>query len=54
MIVYVESNFILELAFLRTEHESCTALLDSGESHELRLALPAFSIGETYEGWVRR
>jgi hypothetical protein len=23
MIVYVESNFILELAYLQEEHESC-------------------------------
>jgi predicted nucleic acid-binding protein len=54
MIVYVESSFVLELAFLRTEHEACTTLLDSAESHELRLALPAFSVGETYEALVRR
>jgi hypothetical protein len=37
MIVYVESNFILELA----------------ESNEIELVLPAFSIGESYEAWVR-
>src|SRR4051794_11864984 len=54
MIVYIESNFVLELAFLRSEHEVCTALLASAEAHELRLALPAFSVGETYEVWVRR
>ena len=54
MIVYVESNFILELAFLRNEYEVCTALLNSAEAHGFRLALPAFSVGETYEAWVRR
>jgi hypothetical protein len=27
MIVYVESNFVLELAFLQEEYESCLELL---------------------------
>ena len=54
MIVYVESNFVLELAYLQEEHESCSALLSLSESGDIRLALPAFSIGEPYEAWVRR
>ena len=36
MIVYVESNFVLELAFLRAEHESCEELLSLSESRGLR------------------
>jgi predicted nucleic acid-binding protein len=54
MIVCVESNFILELAFMREEHESCSVLLTLAESHNIELVLPAFSIGEPYEVWVRR
>lgn len=54
MIVYVESNFVLELAFLQEEHESCEELLSLSESGDIRLVLPAFSIGEPYEAWVRR
>jgi predicted nucleic acid-binding protein len=54
MIVYVESNFVLELAFLQEEHESCLELLGLSESGDIRLVLPAFSIGEPYEAWVRR
>lgn len=54
MIVYIESNFILELAFLREEHENCQTLLDFAEAHILSLVMPAFSIGEPYEVWVRR
>ena len=54
MIVYVESNFVLELAFLQEEHESCLELLSLSESGDIRLVLPAFSIGEPYEAWVRR
>ena len=54
MIVYVESNFVLELAFLQEEHESCLELLGLSESGDISLVLPAFSIGEPYEAWVRR
>ncbi|HWX41618.1 MAG TPA: PIN domain-containing protein [Blastocatellia bacterium] len=54
MIVCVESNFILELAFLREEHERCEALIDLAGSGSIDLVLPAFSIGEPYEAWVRR
>ncbi len=52
MIVYVESNFVLELAFLQEEHERCLALLSLAESRDIHLVLPAFSIGEPYEVWV--
>ena len=54
MIVYVETNFIFELAFLREEHESCETILALANSKDLDLALPAFSIGEPYEALVRR
>lgn len=54
MIVYVESNFVLELAFLQEEHESCEELLSLSKSGDIHLVLPTFSIGEPYETWVRR
>ena len=54
MIVYVESNFVLELAFLQEEYERCLELLRLAESQDIHLVLPAFSIGEPYEVWVRR
>ncbi len=54
MIVYLESNFVLELAFLQAEHENCSALLRLSQLGKIRLVLPAFSIGEPYETWVRR
>lgn len=54
MNVYVESNFVLELAFLREEHLSCSRLLTKAESGEINLIIPAFSIGEPYEALVRR
>ena len=54
MNVYVETNFILEMAFLQEEHESCEAILSYAREHKIDLVIPAFSIGEPYETWVRR
>lgn len=54
MIVYVESNFVLELAFMQEEHEYCEEIISLAEIGNIGLVLPAFSIGEPYEAWVRR
>lgn len=54
MIVYVESNFILELAFIREEYESCVQIIDLARSNQVDLVLPAYSVGEPYEAQVRR
>jgi hypothetical protein len=53
MIVYVESNFILELAFLRGERTSCDALVALAQAGKVTLALPAFTIAESYTAWGR-
>lgn len=55
MIVYVETNFVLELAFLQEEHSECRSLLNMAKEHAgIELALPAFSIGEAYEASERK
>lgn len=54
MIVYVESNFVLELAFLQEEYESCQNVLSLAESGDVNLVIPAFSVGEPYEALIRR
>lgn len=54
MIVYVESNFVLELAFLQEGYRDCDALLKLAELRRISLALPAFCVGEPYEAWVRK
>lgn len=54
MIVYVESNFILELAYVRHEHVTCEAILALSEAGSIVLALPAYCVGEPYESRVRR
>ncbi|MEK6282614.1 MAG: PIN domain-containing protein [Acidobacteriota bacterium] len=54
MIVYVESNFILELAYLQEEHENCGRILKLAESGKIQLILPAFAIAEPFAAWVGR
>jgi hypothetical protein len=54
MIVYVESSFVLELAYVRDEHESCERLLALAEESKIARSLPAFCLGEPYESWMRR
>lgn len=54
MILYAETNFVLELAFLRDEVEHAEALLVQAESGRIRLVLPAFSLSEPYESMTRR
>jgi hypothetical protein len=49
MIAFVESNFVLELAFSREEYRECQELLDLAEKQKIDLALPAFSVGEPLE-----
>lgn len=48
MRVYVETNFVLELALEQTGHEACARLLELAESRDMELALPAFSIFEAH------
>ena len=54
MIVYVESNFVLELAFLQEEFEACNSILELSEAREIDLIVPAYSLLEPYEALVRR
>ncbi|MBD0319644.1 MAG: hypothetical protein ICV87_04875 [Gemmatimonadetes bacterium] len=54
MIVYAETNYVLELAFLRDEVEHAEALLALAEGGRVRLVLPAFSLSEPYESMTRR
>lgn len=53
MHVYVESNFVLELALLQVEHESCEKIIELAEAGKVNLVLPAYSLIEPYETIVR-
>lgn len=54
MIVYVESNFILEWAAAQEEHEYCEQVIALAEAGEIQLVLPAFSISEPIHTLHRR
>lgn len=55
MIVYVETNFVLELALSQEEHEACRELLDIAKKvPSAELALPAVSVGEAYDTFERK
>lgn len=53
MKVYVESNFVLELALLQEQHTSCEEILRLCESAGIQLAIPAYSLIEPYETLIR-
>jgi predicted nucleic acid-binding protein len=54
MNVYVETNFVLELALLQEQHQSCEAILRLCESGKANLILPAYCLVEPYETLIRR
>ena len=54
VIAYVESNYVLELAFLQEQHDACEELLQLAESGALDLVVPAYCIGEPYEKLARQ
>jgi predicted nucleic acid-binding protein len=53
VIVYVETNFILELAFEQAEHGDCVRIIELAENKHIELVLPGYSIGESYEKLIR-
>lgn len=53
MNVYVESNFVLELALMQEQYESCSQLVKLAESQQIKLIIPAFSLAEPYETLIR-
>jgi predicted nucleic acid-binding protein len=46
MTVFAETNFLLELAYLQEEHESCQEILALAEAGRINLAVPAFCVAE--------
>ncbi len=53
MIVYVESNFVLEIAFEQEQALSANAILTLAESDKLKLAFPSFVMSEPFESVMR-
>jgi predicted nucleic acid-binding protein len=52
--VYIESHFVLELALLQEQYQSCEQILSLCESGKARLVLPTFCLAKPYEAFVRR
>lgn len=54
MNVYVESNFVLELALQQAQSESCRTLVDYAANGQIALVVPAYSLAEPYDTIIRR
>lgn len=54
MNIYVETNFVLKLAFEQEQSESCEKILDLSESKRIKLILPAYSFAEPHEKLSRQ
>lgn len=48
MIVYVESNFVVQLALRQEEADSAEAILEHGRAGKIKLVMPSFSLSEPY------
>jgi hypothetical protein len=53
MIVYVESNFVLEYALHQEQFDSCVRMIELAESGQARLIVPAFCIWEALAKIIR-
>jgi len=54
MIVFAETNFVLELVFSRNKFACCRDFMEMAERKQINLLLPAYSIVEPYEAIIRR
>lgn len=53
--VYVETNFVLEVAFLQGEHQQCRSLMELTDGRaDTELLVPAFCVAEAYEAFERK
>ncbi|MGZ8216017.1 PIN domain-containing protein [Methylomagnum sp.] len=54
MNVYVETNFVLELAFAQEQWQSCDNILSDAECGKIRLVLPSYCLAEPLEKLKRQ
>jgi predicted nucleic acid-binding protein len=54
VIVYVESNFVLEIALLQEQHSACEALLDLCANGRIQILLPTYAMIEPFSTLFRR
>lgn len=54
MIIYIESNFVLELVFQQEQCENCRKILEFCKKDMARLIIPSFCVSEPFDTIVRR
>jgi hypothetical protein len=54
MILYIESNFVLEIVLAQEQASHAEQLLSLTEAHAIELAVPEFSINEPFSTLARR
>ncbi|MGK7944187.1 MAG: PIN domain-containing protein [Microcystaceae cyanobacterium] len=54
MKVYIETNFVLELAFQQEEFSSCESIVDLCETNQIQLIIPAYSLTEPFDTLIRQ
>ena len=54
MIVYVESNFVQEVALLQEEHQHCLQIIELCRQGLAHLTIPAYCLAEPHETRIRR
>jgi predicted nucleic acid-binding protein len=52
--IYVETNFVLEIAFEQEQYPSCEKILKLCETDQAQLIIPAYSLAEPHEKLVRQ
>jgi predicted nucleic acid-binding protein len=52
--IYVETNFVLEIAFEQEQYPSCEKVLQLCETGQAQLIIPAYSLAEPHEKLVRQ
>ena len=53
MNVYVETNFVLEVALLQEQHASCLEIISLSEDGRIQLVVPAYCLVEPFETLIR-
>lgn len=54
MIVYVESNFVLELALGQEQAAFADAILNAAEAKKIELAFPSFALSDPFATVMHR
>jgi predicted nucleic acid-binding protein len=54
MNIYVETNFVLELALMQEQYKSCGNIISDCQEGKINLVIPAYCLVEPYETLIRR